>query len=141
VLLASVTTVVSVVSAGIALIALSVSGLTLFLQRPRPRMEAVTVANMPYGELAVAVRNSGTSTAKRPWFTVAVDDSDYVNASPGAGFLGVGEGRYVVTNGQYPDDADSLRGVVGCRDHRTNKLIAWSLDGRSPQEVPSQAHL
>ena len=93
-------------------------------------MEAVPIEEASTGDLAVAVRNSGNSTAKRPWFTIAVGNDTYVNANVGPGFLGVDGGRYVITPAVYPEDApDSVSGVVGCRHPRTNKLIGWSIHG------------
>src|SRR4051794_20399016 len=84
--------------AGIAtgLVALVLSGLALYRQRLRPRLEASVVRDGPSGDYAVAVRNGGNASAKTPWFLVVIEGKT-VLTHVGRGFLGAGEGRYVLT--------------------------------------------
>jgi hypothetical protein len=93
-------------------------------------MEAQLVHDVSYSLVAVAVRNGGQSSARAPWFFLTVP-GHHVVTHAGAGFLGVGEGRYVITG--IPSDSakrepKQVRGVVGCFDPGGHHVV-WSFRG------------
>jgi hypothetical protein len=104
-----------IINASVGVVALVLSGLALWRQRALPRMEGQLVHDGS-GYAAVAIRHSGSSSAKAPWFLIATGSHSAIGHA-GPGFLGVDQGRYVVTD--IPEgeiQTDAVRGVVGCKD-------------------------
>jgi hypothetical protein len=108
-------------------IALVISGLSLYLQRPMPRLEAQLLWDVE-GYAGVAIRNTGKSAAKAPWFLLASGEF-CTNAHVANGFLGADESILAQTG--IPTAGlkkGASRGVVGCVDHK-GRYLTWDFDG------------
>ncbi len=128
------------INAAATVLALGLSGLALWRQRPMPRMEGQLMKDRQAEAVAVAVRNSGNTSAKAPWFLIA-NGQVSVNAHVGVGFLGAEDGRYATTDVPMemmsPEVVDGRRvhnfkGVVGCVDRKGRHLV-WSFEGGKPK--------
>jgi hypothetical protein len=108
-------------------VALVISGLSLYLQRPMPRLEAQLLWDVE-GYAGVAIRNTGKSSAKAPWFLLATGEFS-TNTHVANGFLGVEEAVLAQTG--IPTASlkkGASRGVVGCVDHK-GRNVTWDFDG------------
>ncbi len=116
--------------------ALVLSGIALRRQRPLPRMEGQLISELQKKTVAVAVRHSGNTSAKAPWFLIA-NGQFSVKGDVGLGFLGAEDGRYATTDvpmeWMSSDVVDgrrvsNVKGVVGCVDQKGRHLV-WSFEG------------
>jgi len=119
----------SIGSAVVGLAALSLSLFSIWHQRRRPFLEAQTIHDVGTHLTAVAVQNNGSRSAKAPWVMFASRDGNLSYCSHvSAGFLGAGEGRYVLTNA--PGPLGPVAGVVGFIDPHGRHVVRPMSGGR-----------
>lgn len=113
----------------VGLAALSLSVFSIWHQRRQPFLEAQNIHDVGTLTAAVAVQNNGGRSAKAPWVMFASKDGNLSFFSHvGAGFLGAGEGRYVVTIA--PGPLGPVVGVVGFIDPRGRHIVRRMSGGR-----------
>ena len=83
--------VFNIISAAGTVMALVFSLIALYRQRATPRIEAHPVTLVPGQIVEMHIRNSGTASARAPWFML-VADGQYALGHAGA-FLAPGEER------------------------------------------------
>jgi hypothetical protein len=116
-------------SAAVGLAALGLSIFSIWHQRRQPFLEAQTIHDVGTLTTAVAVQNNGNRSAKAPWVMFATKDGNLSFCSHvSAGFLGVGVGRYVLTNAPGPHGP--VVGVVGFVDSRGRHIVRRMSGGR-----------
>ena len=76
----------------------------------------------------ISVRNSGTATARAPWF-MFVAQGQYVIGQVGSGFLGPNDGRIAPTDLVMNEKVAprEIKGVVGYLDSK-GRHVVWSTD-------------
>jgi hypothetical protein len=127
----------AIVGAGVALAAMVLSVYSIVIQRAVPYLEAQLVNDLSTGAAAVAIRNSGSRSARAPIVMFATSDgSMYFCSHAGNGFLGPGDGRYLLTTGTVPPIVEGDRtvdalGVVGYFDRRDRIVVRPFGGGRS----------
>lgn len=141
----SVTEWTAIIGSAVALVALGLSVTSLLMQRAHPFLEAQLINHLTTGNAAVAVRNSGSRSARAPLVMFAVTDgSIFFCNHVGNGFLGPGEGRLLLTmapalvevSGQATVEG---RGIVGYFD-RKDRLIVRPFGGGRPRKFRSGEH-
>lgn len=114
----------------IAVLALCLSGLALYLQRRRPWLEAHPFHDTKLGVMGVAVRNSGRGTAKAPWVLIAMkDQSVSFLGTVGPPFLGPEQGRLLLTD--IPGPRRDWFGIVGHVDRKGRHIVRPMKGGRA----------
>jgi hypothetical protein len=119
--------VFSIINATGTVLALALSLFALYRQRTTPRIEAHPVTLMPGCIVEMHILNTGTASARAPWFML-VADGQYVIGHAGA-FLAPGKERKVRTEMQVNGRLDAnSSGVVGCYDSK-GRLVFWRMSG------------
>jgi hypothetical protein len=119
--------VFNIISAAGTVLALAFSLFALYRQRAMPRVEAHPVTLLPGRFVEMRILNTGTASARAPWFML-VADGQFVIGHAGA-FLAPGKERKVRTEMQAKGRVDAnSSGVVGCYDSK-GRLVFWRMAG------------
>lgn len=120
--------VFSLISAAGTVLALSLSAVALYRQRATPRLEGQLVVSHPTRLARISVRNSGTATARAPWF-MFVAQGQHVIGQVGSGFLGPDDGRIAPTDLAMNEKVAprEIKGVVGYLDSKGHHVV-WSTE-------------
>jgi hypothetical protein len=118
--------VFNLISAAGTVLALVLSVVALYRQRATPRFEGQLVVIHPTRLASISIRNSGTATARAPWFMFAAQ-GQYVIGQVGSGFLGPNDERSVPTDLAMPEKIvpGEIKGVVGYLD-ANGRHVVWS---------------
>jgi hypothetical protein len=129
----------AIVNSVIGLAAFGLATFSVWHQRRQPFLDAQCIGDVGSGAAGVVIYNNGTRTARAPWVMFNRSDGSFSFCSHvGPGFLGAGEGRYVLTTAAPPGSDDSSRalGVVGYIDSRGRHVVRPFEGGRA-RKFPS----